>query len=219
MIRIIRRALREWKREFLAFWSKFSAFHRIVIAIILAMAIVYAARSRLFDPLQSELTATMVELDTRGVPLRIPDPHNDEVVQDERLRSENLRRSIENHAATLAVLEEESGLQLAAGRADANAALLEIAARHDLHVLKNSVLEAPAGNVVRSSAAEYELLGSFKSVYAFLQEIERAPYLWELQELSISRTQAENPGAADGDPALVRLRFTLIIHLYHAAAP
>jgi len=72
MMRTLRRALRQWKREFLAFWGRFTAFHRIVIGILLAMGIVFLARTRVIDPLERDLATEHKTLADKGVPARVP---------------------------------------------------------------------------------------------------------------------------------------------------
>lgn len=214
MIRIMRRALRQWKREFLAFWGRFTAFHRIVIGILLAMGIVFAARARLLDPLDRELAALLKDLDDKGVPALVPEPAQDETIQEEVLRAENLQRSLENHAAALAAVEAANRHRIGAAKADANATLLGLAGRRKLRVWKNMPLEAPADGPVPAAASACELVGSYAAIYGFLDDVRREPLLWKLRDVSLELPEADaGPGAA---PGLV-LRFTLVQHLYPGA--
>ncbi|MGI6496555.1 MAG: hypothetical protein ACOX5G_10810 [Kiritimatiellia bacterium] len=213
MIRAIRRALRQWKREFLAFWSRFTAFHRIVIGILLAMGVVFLARTRMLDPLERELAAVRKELADKGVPARVPSADADEEVQQELLRAENLRRSIENQMGELAAIEATTDLRLDAGKADAHAALLAMAGRHGLRVLKNAAAEPPAGGTIPVEASTYELAGRFASIYGFLDDVRRGPILWELRDLSIVLLdEGDRPGGAAAPP--LKLGFTLVLRRY-----
>lgn len=211
MIRIMRRALRQWKREFLAFWERFTAFHRIVIGILLAMGIVFVARARLLDPLERELAALLKDLDEKGVPALVPEPAQDETIQEDILRAENLRRSLETHAAALAAVEAANRHRIGAAKADGNATLLGLAGRRKLRVRNNKPLEAPADGPVPAAASVCELAGTYSAIYGFLDDMYREPLLWELRDMSIGLPDAgTGPGTA---PGLV-LSFTLVQHLY-----
>jgi hypothetical protein len=213
MIRATRRALRQWKREFLSFWGRFTAFHRIVIGILLAMGVVFLARTRVLDPLDHELAAERETLVEKGVPVRVPSPADDEDIQEETLRTENLRRSLENRTAELAAIEASSVYRLDAGKADANASLLAIASRHGVHVLKQTPTEAPTGGPLSMTASVYELAGRFPAIYGFLDDVRREPLLWELTDVSIALLKEGSSSTIVSVPPLV-LRFTLILHLY-----
>ncbi len=152
MMRMLRRALRQWKSEFLAFWGRFTAFHRIVIGIIMAMSVAYAARSHMLDPVDRELVAARKALVDKKIPARVPLPEQDEVIQEETLREENLRRSLENRSAELAGIESGSMYRLNAGKAEANAALLAIISRHGLRALRNAPTLTPVANPVPASS-------------------------------------------------------------------
>jgi hypothetical protein len=213
MMRALRRALRQWKREFLTFWGRFTAFHRIVIGILLAMGIVFVARTRVLDPLDKKLADERKALADKGVPAHVPSPEDDEEIQEETLRAENLRRSLENRAAELKTVEASSPYRLDAGKADANAALLALAGRHGLHVLKNAPMPAAAGGPVATAASAYELAGRFAAIYGFLDDVRREPILWELRDVSIAPANESDAFGGPATPPLV-LRFTLVLHLY-----
>jgi hypothetical protein len=213
MMRALRRALRQWKREFLTFWGRFTAFHRMVIGILLAMGIVFLARTQVLDPLDRELAAERKMLADKGVPARVPAPEDDEDIQEETLRAENLQRSLENRTAELKAVEASSPYRLDAGKADANAALLALAGRHGLHVLKNAPMSAAEGGPVATAASAYELAGRFAAIYGFLDDARREPLLWELRDVSIALANESDAFGGSGAPPLV-LRCTLVLHLY-----
>lgn len=213
MIRMVRRALRQWKREFLAVWGRFTAFHRIVIGILLAMGLVYMARSRLLDPLDRELAGERRNLADKGVPAQVPTPGEDVEIQEERLRAENLKRSLENRSAELAAAEAATRLRLGAGKADASATLLALSGRHGLRVLKNASAEAPVGGTVPAAASVYELAGRFSAIFGFLEDVRREPLAWALRDVSVDLWHGQ--AAPETAPApLLLLRFTLVLHLY-----
>lgn len=212
MMRPLRRAMRQWGREFLTFWGRFTAFHRIVIGIILAMGIVFGARSHLLDPRDRELAAKRKVLADKGIPAYVPSPELDEDVQKETLRAENLRRSLENRVAVLTEAEAVSDYRLTAGKADANAALLALASRHGLHVLKNTEAPEPVAASVPVTASAYELAGTYPAIYSFLDDVQREPLLWRFRDLSLMLSNGSE-GTRAAAPVLV-LRFTLVMHVY-----
>ena len=213
MIRALRRALRQWKREFLTFWGRFTAFHRIVIGILLAMGVVFAARTRVLDPLDKELAAARKKLSDKNVPARVPSPLEDDEIQQEMLRAENLERSLENQLGELAAIELATDLRLDVSKADAHAVLLAMAGRHGLRVLKNAADEPPTDGAVPTVASAYELAGRFTSIYGFLADVQREPILWELRDVSLGLLHEDDMFSASAAPLLV-LRFTLVLHLY-----
>ena len=213
MRRLLRRTLRQWKRELLSFWGRFNAFHRIVIGILLAMGIVFAARTRMLDQLEHDLAAERKTLSDDNVPAHVPLPEHDETIQEETLRMENLCRSLENRAAELTHAEKTSCFRIEAGKADANAALLAIAGRHGLHVLKNASTNVPHAGTTPSAASAYELAGRFPSIYKFLEDVQREPLLWELCDVSVALLNESDAFNCSPAPPLV-LRFIMVLHLY-----
>lgn len=212
MMRIVRRALRQWKREFLAFWGRFTAFHRIVMGIVLAMSIVFVVRTRVLDPLESELVGLQKELSDHSIPSRIPEPDQDETVQEERLREESLSRSLKTHEAALAETVAASLLRLDASWADANALLLDLASQHKLR-LKKTPAESPDDGPVPTAASACELEGNYAAIYAFLVRVQQEPLLWELRDVSIELLKSTDEHGGPVSP-LLALRFTLVQHLY-----
>ena len=211
-MRIVRRALRQWQREFLAFWGRFTAFHRIVIGIVLAMFVVFAVRTRVLDPMDRELAALQKELASKGVPVRVPAPEMDEVIQEETLRAENLGESLQRLGAELAQVEASSPFRLQAGKADGHSALRGLAGRRGLHVRKNAPAEAPTDGPVPAAASEYELVGRFAAIHGFLDDMRREPLLWEMRDVSIDLLNGSAPSG--GAAPLLVLRFKLVQHLY-----
>jgi hypothetical protein len=213
MMRTFRRTLRQWKREFQSVWSRFTAFHRIVIGILLAMGVVFGARSRALDPLDRELSALRQELADKGIPAHLPLPAADGVVLEERVRAENLAQSLEHRARELERAEAAARFRLGAGHADATSALLALAGRHSLHVRRNVAVDPPPGGPVPMAASSYELAGRFPAIHRFLDDLRSEPLLWELRDVSIGLLNGRDAFGGLASPTLL-LRFTLVQHLY-----
>lgn len=217
MKRMLRRAGRQWKSEFMSVWLRLTAFHRIVLGIVFAISLVYAARARVLDRLGAEVDSLHEQLRDKGVPVRVPAVENDDDLQQEQWRAESLRESLEAWIRDLAAREAESGLELDVSKADAHAALLALANRHGVRVHSKSPLHnAPddAGRVTRSA---YTLRGRFPALFAFLAGLRDVPMLWELQEVDIELPPGAEDSSAGGQiggaPELT-LRFHLILHRY-----
>lgn len=217
MSRMLRRALRQWKEEFLSVWLRCTAFHRIVLGIVLAMGLVYGARVRVLDALSAEVEALSQELGEKGVPQRVPPPETDDELQQETFRAESLRESIETWTAELETAEAEAGIHLDASMSDAHATLLKMANRHGVRVHSKGPTNNPQHDAPRVAASAYEIRGRFPAVFAFLSGLSDAPLLWEFQQIDI-----ELLGGADGMLAAasggaspdLALRFHLLLHLY-----
>ena len=78
MIRAVRRTLRSWRRDFLAFYMRFNTFYRIVIGIVLAMGIVAGSRHFLLDPKQREIRSVESRLTKETVPETVPSIETDD---------------------------------------------------------------------------------------------------------------------------------------------
>jgi hypothetical protein len=243
MMRLLRRAFRQWGREFLQFWGRFTAFHRIVIGIMLALVIVFTARSRLLDPLGRKVAAEHKTLADKSVSARVPLPEQDATIAEETLRSENLRRSIANLGGELARAEAVSAFRLNASKADANAALLSLSGKRGLHVLKNLPLEVvyspsaktPVTNTASASKGGANTNRLFRvemspdssipvvaSAYemsgyfaAIYSFLEDAQREPLLWELrDVSITLLNEGETVSGAVPPLLLRFTLVLHLY-----
>jgi hypothetical protein len=213
MIRALRRALREWKQEFLTVWLRLTAFHRIVLGIVLGMLLVYGARSSVLDPLQQELDDIRNNLEAKGVPAHVPRPEDDDDVQQETLRAENLQRSIDERLAELVTAEAGTRFDLSATHSDAEATLLALANRHGLRVQENRAMEADKTGTVPASLSAYVLHGSFHALFAFLEAFPDEPLLWELRDIEIETGAAATATAGLQTPML-SFRFRLRLARY-----
>ncbi len=215
MKRMIRRQLRQWGRDFMSVWQRLTAFHRIVIGIIVAMVIVYVARMRVIDPLTEEVAGLSERLREAGAPITIPAIEHDQDLQQEQLRSENLLSSIAELEKLLAELEESAGIGRLGGMADAHAELLAIASRSRVRVRAKGSVTENRSESERVLGSSYELSGSFPAIYAFLEGLRAAPLLWEIRavELKLARPVDGHSTLEDefGSPEL-NLTFQLLIH-------
>ncbi len=217
MKRLLRRVLRQWKSEFMAVWLRLTAFHRIVLGMILAMGLVYASRVRVLDPLTVEVDALHAQLRDKGVPARVPTIEADDDLQQEQLRAESLRESLETWTRELAAQESESGLQFDAGESDAHAALLTLANRHGVRVHAKSPLPQAQGNAGRMAASAYTLRGRFPALFAFLSGLRDVPLLWEIQQVQLEFSGGSDGMSAASDGSVspeLNLRFHLVLHRY-----
>lgn len=219
-MRVLRRALRGWKREVLSFWARFTTFHRVVFGVLLAMAAVYGLRVVALDPLQKEVKTLTDKLAKDGVPAIVPLTATDEEVQQNRLKAESARDSLKESRAELEQAQKNSPYRLQATLADASAAILGLASASNLRVRENSDTTAPEGGELAVAAKQFELRGDFVCIREFLSQAEQEPYLWEITDLSI-RLSTDERGEPEllsrGRPVLA-LRFRLLLYLYRSGA-
>lgn len=215
MRRQIRRALRQWETEFAVFWARFTTFHRVALAILLAIGMIYGARRYAFDQRRAELDTRRKELQRQNVPAHVPSPGEDEEVQQNLLRTEGIGES-------LAQLREETAAVAAArGRPDYARALEAVAAldaaidRHGLVVRKRNREETSETGPLRQILHAYEVMGAFAGIHAFLHGVEDMPFLCRFASLRLvpAENQDGTPVLRGGQPQVI---LTFIFASFHA---
>jgi hypothetical protein len=217
-----RKTIRGWRREISSGWQRINTFYRIVLSIMIAMILIYAARTYLLDPLQTEVLDKLESLESAGVPEAIPTREDDEEIQRELLRSENLER-------TLADWKRQSNEAIASREQLSRSALGEALSELDLALLNTGLRIQNATTVTFKQGEEpknettlqqrelrYQLLGSFPAIRQALDVLTRFPYPAEVRNIRIALV--ENPPAellqsTGGAP--LTLNFELIV--YHHA--
>ncbi len=96
MLRSIRRQLRAWKEDFLRYWRRLRSFHRVALAILLAMVIVPFARRYALDPLQTEIAETRAALQEQEAPVLVTLPDDDPEVVELLMQVESLEETRES---------------------------------------------------------------------------------------------------------------------------
>ncbi len=217
MKRELQRAVQGWKKEFVMFWGRFNAFQRIVIGILLAMVLVYAARVKLLDPMRREVEKVHKTLEDEGVPAVIPTPERDDEIQQDLLRIENFEENIKEEAAEKGRAEAQTSYRLNAGPADAQAALIALATKSGLRVHENRSVEVETQTRVPHAAFACELRGAlFTSIFRFLNAFSSEPYLWELDQISLELLDQKSTASVSGvyQPPVLSLRFLLRFYIY-----
>ncbi|MDR3197419.1 MAG: hypothetical protein LBU34_06065 [Planctomycetaceae bacterium] len=78
MRRLLRRQLRLWHKDFASVWGRLKTFHRTVLGILIAIAVVYAARKYMFDPIKVTIAAAKSKYEQSEPPNPLPTIENDE---------------------------------------------------------------------------------------------------------------------------------------------
>lgn len=99
MLRSMRRQLRTWKEDFLRYWGRLRSFHRVALAILLAMAILPTARRYVLDPLKGQIGEARAALQEKEAPEVITLPDEDPEVQELLLKIESLEETLVSHRA------------------------------------------------------------------------------------------------------------------------
>ncbi|MDR1270546.1 MAG: hypothetical protein LBK82_13575 [Planctomycetaceae bacterium] len=72
MWRLLRRQLRLWHKDFASVWGRLKTFHRTVLGILIAIAIVYAARKYWLDPITVTIADAQSKYDKSEPPNPLP---------------------------------------------------------------------------------------------------------------------------------------------------
>lgn len=206
MIRAIRRNLRQWKNEFSAFWRKFNTFKRIAFGIFLAMVIILASRWMFLDTLSLGVGELSDELAEVGAPTQIPDPDTDDSVVESELMANSIEREIKDAGAMIEELQKQHGSLERRRAVDSLLMLDDKIGAHGLRFDRRSMDEDDgegSGSAPDRLFYEYEVKGSFGSVFGLLNQMSDLP----------SNVQIENPGISRSespDEVIFRFEFSSI---------
>ena len=212
MLRPIRRALRQWRREFSAFWGRFNTFRRMVIGIAFAMAIVYGGRRALLDRRVSEVKKLAKELADKSVPDAVPDPAGDDEVANAEIKTANLKDSLAEWRAKVAEAKNRWPQAGEAAAVEMVTRLDRLLARHRLVVYRRTEEPDRADCPLPSACHRYEAAGAFAGVVRFLGEVAQLTDLCVCDEIRLEVPDATRTGtpAGSGEP-LLRLAFRFTI--------
>jgi hypothetical protein len=227
------RTIKDWKDDVQGVWGRLKTFHRIALGIMLGMLMVYAARGKVLDPLQAELTKKREALDKKGVPIVVPSvEEGDSDIQETRIRLENLRetgakwqqrmeqalrqRPQIDRANRSDVLSEFERLIVNSGMVLQNRSPYPADAAQPEQ--QNPNREADAGNrgyPLSTWAHQYELAGTFESVCKCLASLGKFPYPAHICRIEVQLVEnATNAATTRGGEPLILLRFLLELY-YH----
>ncbi|MDR1491409.1 MAG: hypothetical protein LBT05_01615 [Planctomycetaceae bacterium] len=81
-MRALRRQLRIWKNDFLSVYLRLTTFHRTVVGLLLALAMIMAARHYWLNPLLTEIKTAKDKYEASNPPDILTTPENDAEIQD-----------------------------------------------------------------------------------------------------------------------------------------
>lgn len=225
----IKRTIKGWAEEINKVWNRFNTFHRVVLGICLSMVLVYAVRVKYLDPMQEELLETYKEMDDSDIPANVPAVDNDEDIQELQLRIENLTKSSEHWSQQMnnalnqrpqiyrtnlsevisefELLIDQSELKLR-NRNQANS---------DDNIKQQNQIEQQTSNNFPLNILKYryELEGSFKYVYSFLEKASTFSYPACLSSIKIvTANNLEGISYMQGEDPQITLSFYLELY-YH----
>ncbi|MDR2756678.1 MAG: hypothetical protein LBC20_13315 [Planctomycetaceae bacterium] len=87
MWRLLRRQLRLWHKDFASVWGRLKTFHRTVLGILIAIAIVYTARKYWLDPITVTIADAQSKYDKSEPPNPLPaiEDDNDIIIAQEQM--------------------------------------------------------------------------------------------------------------------------------------
>jgi hypothetical protein len=202
-----KRSLRRWRQEFRSVWCRLTAFHRIVLGILLALVAAYVGRQKMMDPLEVQVRELRESLQKQSVPSQVPAPEKDAQTQAALQQAEKAGRNIKDLLKQVRAAEQASALRLDASQTEAGAWVVERATQCGLRIRDNHDVE---------TGLLYEMQGRFESVYRLLSAMDRAPFIWSVSELMIELEELEHKKAEElvNVSPLLSLRFVLQFQPY-----
>ncbi len=198
----LKRTLRSWKTDIDSAWGRLKVFHRVAMAIILAMGMIYIARTKLLDPLQKTVTETYKDMDKRGIPQVVPTIEEDDEVDKLRLQVESLLGSSTTWREKMEkALENRPQINLS-NRSGVVSEFERLVTKSGLTIINRSEIGesetgAPNTKTPKTNAGtqqenpadksrgdmpldvlkyQYKLRGGFSSIQRFLKEVDKFAY-------------------------------------------
>ncbi len=227
------RQFRQWKRELAAQWGKLSAFMRLCAGLAVAVAMSYYAVNMQVKPLQAERLKLDKELHSAKAPAYVPQPEEDNELQETELKIESLSESLERERrlATEAIRKAHTPAKGEEGRIIGAFDTLVFEQGLDLLKRERIKSEIVAGRVTVSEYA-YALAGSFEQTRGLLLAAQSFPYSCQIADMVIrasdtcadgtpAKTQPlESPARRGGArPPSLQLEFLLKLHFVEEARP
>lgn len=196
MKRAVRRALREWKAEFSRNWQRLNTFMRIVLGVIIAMGLVWAARRWVLDPQQDQLTQIRKDNSVIDMPDGIIRPENDVEIQDNELKIENLKKSLTASKDKVQSVAVSANIVAPTAKGEVLTEMSQLIARCRLLLRSHNEIQPEDETVspVPVSHHAYSITGPFNSIRTFIHELNRFRYLSSFDSFDIQVLQDDEHG-------------------------
>jgi hypothetical protein len=204
-MRALRRQLRIWKNDFLSFWLRLTTFHRTVLGLAVAFAIVFAARNYWFDPLLVKIADATKKLEKSEPPPMIPNIKEDADIIEALLKIEAREKNLKERKQEVERIAKNRPRITQENKASILAEFGTLISQANLRLLGNARLTEqpapvkpvppPSGNSKKKTAApepetppvnskndipnevyEYVIEGNYANMLAFLNRAEKFPY-------------------------------------------
>jgi hypothetical protein len=227
------RQFRQWKRELAAQWGRLSAFMRFCAGLAVAIAMAYYVVNMQVKPLQAERAKLEKELHSAKAPAYVPQPDEDNELQETILKIESLSDSLvrERRLTTEAIRKARTPAKGEEGRVIG--AFDTLVFQQGLDLLKRERIKSEnvAGRITVSEYA-YALAGSFDQTRGLLRAAQSFPHSCQIASMTIrasdtcadgtpAKTQPlESPARRGGArPPSLQLEFLLKLHFIEEAKP
>lgn len=219
MKRAMRRALREWKEEFNRHWQRLNTFMRMVTGILLAMGIVWWANNRLIGSMQKKVTEIRETNKSVDLPYGNLPPEEDPEVQENRLKEENLQKSLEQARARVADTVGQMRIASPTRKGEVLNTLDDLLTRHGLLLRSSREIENPQnpGIPIPFSQHQYTVTGSFLAMHRFLHEASSFPHLSRFNDFKIRMMtdEHERPRRLPGGAVSLEMEFLCTLYYYN----
>jgi hypothetical protein len=219
---VIRR-LKKWKRELAAQWKKLSSLMRFCAGLAVAVAMAYYVVNFKVKPLQAECSKLDKELLSGKVPAYVPQPEEDNELQETKLKLEAISTSLdrERRLTSEVIRMAQTPSKTEEGRIVGVFDTLVFERGLDLLQRERVKSQAVAGRIGVSEYI-YRLAGSFEQVRLFLKATQAFPYPSEIVNVSIhsadtlkdGKARLPDPPPRSADRRTMALEVQFLMRLY-----
>ncbi len=192
-------------------WSRLSAFRRSCVGLSVAVLMAYVVIHFKVRPLQQQRLDLERTLESRGVPIAVPRPADDNDLQETLLKIESLEDSLQRtrHLTTQTIAETGAASQREEGRVVG--VFDKLVLENGLDLLNRKRNACKDADIIRGLAiTEYTcvLAGSFEQTRAFLQSLGTFNYPCHIAKLSV-RVHSSGDGTRPGRSPALLIEFPL----------
>ncbi|MFP4175959.1 MAG: hypothetical protein ACLFT2_01930 [Candidatus Brocadiia bacterium] len=198
------RSLWEWKDQITHAWDRLSTFMRICVGFGIAIGMAYLVINDRVKPLQMQVEELNEETKADGAPARVPEPDDDDELQETKLRIESMEKTTQKKRKKLARTITKHNIASEEDEGQVVGEFDRMVYESDLNALSRKRLaKKTAAEKLMVARYHYLLEGEYDGIYAFLSRLNDFPHLSRLSSLSIQtpepkRNETEGARTRDG---------------------
>lgn len=202
----MRRTLGKWKVGLAAQWGRLSPIMRSCVGLTISLGMAYYAVNYEVKPLQAQRARLEKELQSKGAPVYVPIPDEDNELEELALKVEAVSENLEKQRQSLADAIDPAAVPSPDEEGQVVGEFDSLMFEAGLDLLNRMRLrrETVAGSLM-ASEYKYAAAGQFEQVHAFLNAVSAFPRPCRLTVLSIRAPGAcKNEETASGGAVKAR---------------